>query len=58
MLFGDFSKYIIRDVLDIDLIRMNERYADYHQVAFVAISRMDSDLLNAGTNPIKCITMA
>ena len=52
-LFGDFSKFLIRDVRDITLVRLDERYADYHQVGFLAFSRSDSDLLDAGTNPIK-----
>jgi len=53
VLFGDFSKYIIRDVLGVQLLRLDERYAEFHQVAFLAYSRHDGDLLNAGTNPIK-----
>lgn len=53
ILFGDFSKYIIRDVLDVQLLRLQERYADYLQVGFLAFSRHDGNLLDAGTNPIK-----
>lgn len=53
ILFGDFSKYWIRDVLDITVRRLVERYADFHQEAFVAISRTDGDLIDAGTDPIK-----
>jgi HK97 family phage major capsid protein len=52
VLFGDFSKYMIRDVREITLVRLNERYADYHQVGFLAFARSDGDLLDAGTNPI------
>lgn len=58
VLYGDFSKYLIREVKDIQLLRLNERYADYHQVAFLAYLRTDGDLLNAGTNPIKHLRMA
>ncbi|MEM7416781.1 MAG: phage major capsid protein [Gemmatimonadota bacterium] len=58
ILFGDFSKYVIRDVMDVSLTRMDERYGEFHQVAFVAISRHDGELIDAGTNPIKRITMA
>lgn len=57
VLYGDFSKYFVRDVLAIDLVRLVERYADYHQVAFVAITRNDGDLLDAGTNPVKYLQM-
>ena len=53
ILFGDFSKMIVRDVLDVELIRLNERYAEFGQVAFTAISRHDSRLLDAGQHPIK-----
>jgi HK97 family phage major capsid protein len=56
--FGDFSKYIIRDVRDVTLLRLDERFADYHQVAFLAFSRHDGDLLDAGTNPVKVLTQA
>jgi HK97 family phage major capsid protein len=53
VLFGDLSKYLIRDVLGITLLRLEERYAEFHQVAFLAFSRHDADLLNAGTAPVK-----
>jgi HK97 family phage major capsid protein len=53
VLFGDFSKYVIRDVRGFTLVRLDERYADYHQVGFLAFLRTDGDLLDAGTNPIK-----
>ena len=58
LLFGDLSKYIIRDVLGFTLLRLTERYADYHQVAFLAFSRHDGLLLDAGTNPVKYAKMA
>lgn len=53
VLFGALGKYLIRDTLGITLLRLDERYADYHQVAFLAFARADGDLLNAGTNPVK-----
>ena len=53
IIFGDFRKYQIRDVRDITLVRLDERYADYHQVGFLAFARSDGDLLDAGTNPVK-----
>ncbi len=56
VLFGDIGKYWIRDVMDITLIRLDERFAEAHQVAFLAFSRHDGRLLNAGTNPVKVIT--
>jgi len=53
ILFGDLSKYKIRDVRQVTLLRLDERFADVHQVAFLAFSRHDGNLLDAGTNPVK-----
>jgi len=53
MYFGDFSKFHIRDVKSMQMLRLAERYADYLQVGFLVFSRHDSALLDAGTNPIK-----
>lgn len=58
ILFGDFSKYIIRDVRGMQLLRLTERYADYLQVGFLAFSRHGGRLVDAGTDPIKYITQA
>jgi HK97 family phage major capsid protein len=57
MLYGLLSKYLIRDVRDITLVRLDERYAELGVVAFLAFSRHDGDLLDAGTNPVKYLTM-
>lgn len=55
--FGDFSKYIVRDVVgDVAgpvIIRLNELYAAAGQVGFFLFSRHDGDLLDAGTDPVK-----
>ncbi len=53
IIFGDLSKYWIRDVLDLVLLVLRERFADNHQVGFFAFMRTDGDLLDAGTNPVK-----
>jgi len=58
ILFGDLSKYIIRDVMPIELRRLDERFAEYGQVAFLAFARADGNLLDAGTNPVKYLTQA
>ncbi len=58
VVFGDMSAYKLRESLGVTLIRLNERYADQHAVGFVAISRFDGGVLDAGTGPIKKITMA
>jgi len=42
ILFGDFyAGYLIRDVQDVQLLRLSERYADYLQVGFLAFARTD-----------------
>jgi HK97 family phage major capsid protein len=53
VIFGDLSKYMIRDVRDIEIQVLRERFAEYHQVAFLAFLRADGDLLDAGTDPVK-----
>lgn len=53
ILFGDFSKYMIRDVKGVSVVRLVERYADYRQVGFLAWARADGTLLDAGTGPLK-----
>jgi HK97 family phage major capsid protein len=58
IVFGDHSKYIIRDVLDVQILRLDELFAQNHQVAFLAFSRHDGNLVDAGTRPIKFITQA
>jgi HK97 family phage major capsid protein len=58
VLFGQLSKYKIRDVREIRLRRLVERYADFDQDGFVAFMRSDGDLLDAGTNPVKVLQQA
>ena len=53
MLFGDFSKYQIRDVSSLSMQILRERYAEYGQVGVLVTMRVDGKLINAGTNPIK-----
>jgi HK97 family phage major capsid protein len=52
ILFGDLSNYWIRDVKAIQVVRFNEKYMDYGQVGFLAFSRADGKLVNAGGNPV------
>lgn len=56
VLCGDFSKYKIRRCRNVRLVRMNERYADLDQVAFIAFVRQDGKVLDSGSNPIKVLT--
>jgi HK97 family phage major capsid protein len=46
VLFGDFSKFIIRDAGSVRLKRLEERYAIEDQVAFVGFLRSDSNCVN------------
>ncbi|MEU7376544.1 phage major capsid protein [Streptomyces albidoflavus] len=42
ILFGDlYAGYLIRDVQDVQLLRLAERYADFLQVGFLAFARAD-----------------
>jgi len=53
VLYGAFNSYWIRDVKAMMLLRLVERYADYGQVGFIAFSRADGKLVDAGTHPVK-----
>lgn len=57
VLFGDFfAGYVIRQVRGIQLLRLNERYADYFQVGFVSFSRTDGTAQD--TAAYKALTQA
>lgn len=58
MLFGQLKKYMIRRVKELAVLRLNERYADYGQVAFIGFARYDGNLLDAGTHPVKFLQQA
>lgn len=53
VLFGDFSNYFVRDVQGVELYRIVDKYIESGQVGFVAFSRHDGLLVDAGGNPIK-----
>ena len=49
ILFGEFSKYVIRDVLDLTLFRMTDSAFTLNgQVGFVAFARAGGNLVDAG----------
>lgn len=52
ILFGDFSNYFIRDVMDVVVFRISEKYIENGQIGFVAFSRHDGRLIDAGTHPV------
>jgi HK97 family phage major capsid protein len=45
VIFGDFSKYIIRTVGGVSVVRYNELYMPNHQVGFQAYQRADGKLI-------------
>ena len=58
ILFGQLSKYKIRDVEEVRLVRLDERYAELDQVAFVSFMRSDGNLLDAGVAPVEHLIQA
>lgn len=55
--FGDFYEgYIIREVRGVQILRLEERYADYLQVGFLGFARYDGLVRNAAA--YRVITMA
>ena len=57
ILFGDFSGYAVRVAGGINVLRMDERYADELNVGFIAYKRVDGDLISAGA-PLKVLQQA
>lgn len=47
ILFGDYSKFVIRDVASVRFYRLDERYRDTDQTAFVAFKRFDSKMIQS-----------
>lgn len=54
--YGDMSEFYIRQVKGFTLIRLVERYAEFHQVGFIAHMRCDSNLMD--TAAVKKLTQA
>src|SRR4030095_3741382 len=46
ILFGNFKKYVVRDVREFTLLRLQERYAEFGQVGFLAFTRCDGRYIN------------
>ena len=56
VLFGLMAQYKARQVGAIRLRRLDERYAELDQVAFIAFLEVDGNILNPGDDPIKKLT--
>ncbi|MEJ0015705.1 MAG: phage major capsid protein [Acetobacteraceae bacterium] len=54
VLFGAFSRYIVRKVNQLVIRRLVERYADFDQTGFIGFMRFDGNLIDAGA--IKALT--
>ncbi|MCK9482465.1 MAG: phage major capsid protein [Bacteroidia bacterium] len=46
VLFGDFSKYIVRNIEGISLFKFNELYQETNEIGYKASARFDGTLLN------------
>jgi HK97 family phage major capsid protein len=55
--YGAMSYYYHRKVAGATMIVLRERYAELGQVAFLAFERHDGALIDAGTHPVKVLTM-
>lgn len=58
VLFGDMSKYMVREVEGGSVKRLLERYADYNQTGYLLFKRFDARLLDGGTHPVKYLAHA
>ena len=54
--FGNFQKFMVRDVRNPLIVRANEKFIDQGQIGFYIFSRHGSGTLDAGTDPIKYLT--
>lgn len=54
--FGDFSKFLVRDVRSPLIVRANEKFIDQGMIGFYIFSRHGSVTLDAGQDPIKYLT--
>jgi HK97 family phage major capsid protein len=57
-LFGALDNYLVRDVKELAVLRLSERYADLYQTAFVGFARADANLIDALTHPVKKLISA
>lgn len=55
MVFGDFSKFVVRRVSSMSVKRLAELFAVSDEVGFLAFERVDSNLLDAGTHPLNVL---
>lgn len=56
ILFGDYKKYIVRQVLGFTIRRLEERFIDNGQIGFIGFARYDGELSN--TAAVKYLRLA
>jgi len=52
VLFGDFKRYTIRRA-PLHIVRLDERFADFGEIGFIATWRMDGNLVDGGGGAVK-----
>lgn len=58
IVFGDLKSYYVRLVKGPRVLRLEERYADYGQLGFLAFLRADGDLVDGGGGAVKALQQA
>jgi len=58
VVYGDLSKFVIRRVKEMSIMRLVERYADFGEVGLLSFGRYDSQLVDAGTHPVNYLVQA
>ena len=58
VLFGAMKKYKLRRVREVQLVRFGERYMTQLAVGFLAFLRVDGNLVDAGTHPVKYLAQS
>ncbi len=48
VVFGAMSRYIVRRVRELAILRLSERFAEFAQIAFVGLARFDGELIDTG----------
>ena len=55
MVFGQLKKYIVRRGGRPIMMRLNERYAEFFQAAFVVFERLDANLVMGGVTAVRVL---
>jgi len=56
VIFGDFSKFLVRRVKDLSVRRLDELFIVNGQIGFISFARVDSRLIDAGTHPLNVLS--